>query len=338
MRNERHLIDGMVAAACTLLAIFFLIACQQSQQPAATSAPAETKPATSDIFVIFEGPWAIAPDPKDANSVLAIAPKTKSHRLLAVVPANTELDAGVYDVSVPGQPSSSKPEFDKAVLHVTFDPQAVQRALDRRGERYAVRLPRPDAYVAETRYPSRVGPTYPPEASTEQNYATAVALRYSVSSKTGFQLAGTPDVGGAFKPLLFELSTGTMRFTIDPLEVHLHDEDCHAHARAAFHDLTTLVGLTLYIDFPESPADCHKTDPQGPRAQKAQLLDSVPMQVGRPRTGQSSGSVQLAGMVPLTLGSSVNFTGRWITYETEAAIFFFHSEGGACIVPIPAGG
>ena len=337
MRNKSHFIDGMVAAVCTLLAILFLIACQQSQQPAASSAPSETKPATSDIFVVFEGPWAIAPDPKDANSVLAIAPKTKSHRLLAVVPANTELDAGVYDVSVPGQPSSSKPELDKGILHVTFDPQAVQRALDRRGDRYAIRLPRPEAYVAETRYPSRVGPTYPPEASTEQNYATAVALRYSVSSKTGFQLAGTPDVGGAFKPLLFELSTGTMRFTIDPLEVHLHDEDCHAHARTAFHDMTTLVGLALYIDFPESPADCHKTDPQGLRSQKAQLLESVPAPAGVSRPGENSGSVQTASIVP-PFGRDLHFASRWISRQTEAAIYFFHSEGGACIVPIPVGG
>ena len=36
------------------------------------------------VLVTFEGPWAFAPDPNDANHVFAFAPKTKSHHDLVV--------------------------------------------------------------------------------------------------------------------------------------------------------------------------------------------------------------------------------------------------------------
>jgi len=268
MRNERDLTNEIIAVACALMATLFLIACQQSQPPAATSAPTETKPAASELFVTFEGPWSIVPDPKDANSVLAIAPKTKSHRFLAFVPGNTELDAGVYDLTVPAKAATGTPSFDKGILRVNVDPQIVQLALDRRTERYAIRLPKPEAYLAETRYVSRVGATYPPDASTEQDFVTAISLRYSATSKTGIQLAGTPDEGGAFKPLLMEANVPALRFTIDPVDVHLHDDECHVHAREAFKDVTHLLGLTLYIDFPDSPADCRKKDQQRGSSQR----------------------------------------------------------------------
>lgn len=339
MQNKRHFTDEMIAFVSALMATLFLIACQQSQQPAATSTPTETKPATSDLFVTFEGPWAIVPDPKDGNSVLAIAPKTKSHRFLAFVPGNTELDAGVYDLTIPARPGSEAPTYDKGVLRVKVDPQVIQRALDRRTERYAIRLPKPEAYVAETRYVSRVGPTYPPDASTEQDFVTAISLRYSATSKTGIQLAGTPDEGGAFKPLLMEATVPALRFTIDPVEVHLHDETCHAHARQAFHDVVTLIGVALYVDFPpsESPADCHKTDPQVPHSPKAQLPQSFGNALSA-RLLNDFGPLQMADMTPRILAPYLDLGAKKVGRGIEAAFYFFHGEGGGCVVPIPVGG
>jgi len=63
------------------------LACQQSQQPAA---PARLSPRCPhrESFVVFEGPWAIVPDPKDANSVLVLAPKTKLHAIFYVSATN----------------------------------------------------------------------------------------------------------------------------------------------------------------------------------------------------------------------------------------------------------
>ena len=337
MRNQRHFADEMVALSCALLGTLFLIACQQSQQPAATSTPAEIKPATSELFVTFEGPWAIAPDPKDGNSVIAIAPKTKSHRFPAFVPGAAELDAGVYDLTIPAKAASGPPTFDRGVLRVNFDPQAVQRALDRRTERYAIRLPKPEAYLAETRYVSRIGPTYPPDASTEQEFVTAISLRYSATSKTGIQLAGTQDEGGAFKPILLEANLPSLRFTIDPVEVHLHDEDCHFHARRAFHDLVQLMGVTLYVDFPESPADCHKTDPQAPHSQKAELLDDFPA-TPLARSYNDFTRPQPAGVAPYIFATYLDSGTLRVARNIGAAFYFFHGEGGGCLIAIPVGG
>ena len=81
--------------------------------------------------------------------------------------------------------------------------------------RYVIRLPKPEAYVAARRFRSRVGAKYVPEATTEQNYATQVSFRYSVSTLNGFSLAGTPDTG-TFNPLLLQLDTPTIRFAIEP--------------------------------------------------------------------------------------------------------------------------
>jgi hypothetical protein len=147
--------------------------------------------------------------------------------------------------------------------------------LDSKSERYAIRLPKPDAYVAATHYRSRAGSAYPPDASTEKDYVTSVSLRYSVTTLTGFSLAGSPN-SGAFNPLLLRVETPTINFLIEPA----HDPDpadkCHTHEREAFRDLTKLVNITLFLDFPNDPSECHGRDPQNPRPVKAEIAPSFP--------------------------------------------------------------
>jgi hypothetical protein len=142
-------------------------------------------------------------------------------------------------------------------------------------------------------------------------------------------------VGGALKPLLFELTVPAMRFTIDPIEAPLLDEPCHNHAREAFHELVHLVGLTLYVDFPGSPADCHKKDPQA-RSQKAQLLPDLQLKSIVPLVVENSGLSQQAGV---TAGgfSVLDFAAQKMMRALEAAFYFFHSEGGGCMAPIIVG-
>src|SRR5258707_6687194 len=264
MRTERYLTSKLGAVVTALLATLFLVACQQSQTPAPapTSTMAEPRVASTErVFVVFEGPWAIVPDPKDANSILAVAPKTKSHRPLAVAPANAPLEPGVYDLAVPAHGAPAALNLDASFLRAAVDPKNVQHALDNRLVRYVIRLPKPEAYLAGTRYRSRVGGVYTPAASTEQNNATSIALRYYVATLTGFSLAGTKDAGGAFNPLLLQLDTPVVRFVIDPAQDFSGDV-CEAHSRQAFGDLVRLLGLTLYVDFPHNPSDCPKKDPQ----------------------------------------------------------------------------
>src|ERR1700719_400586 len=125
MQTERYFPSAIFAMFGAALATVVLVACQHSQPPApAPSTRDELKVgSTEKVFVVFEGPWAIVPDPKDANSVLAMAPKTKSHRQLAVAPANTALEAGVYDLQVPahGAAAATTATLDPSFFRATID-------------------------------------------------------------------------------------------------------------------------------------------------------------------------------------------------------------------------
>ena len=77
----------------------------------------------------------------------------------------------------------------------------------------------------------------------------------------------------------------------DPLCHPAGEEDdpwdkCDTHSRESFHALTALLGLTLYVDFPDNPADCHGKDPQNARPAKAEA--GSPANVGL-RFGMETG-------------------------------------------------
>jgi hypothetical protein len=275
MKNPRHSRSSLAALASAALATLLLVACNQSQPPTALAASESKAAATKDVYVVFEGPWAFAPDPKNANSVIALAPKTKSHRDLIVQTWDKTLASGIYDLSLPARTGPVAGTVDPNILQAKIDPQSVQHVLDSKSERYAIRLPKPEAYVAATHYRGRAGATYPPDASTEKDYVTSVSLRYSVTTLTGFSLAGSPN-NGAFNPLLLRVETPTINFLIEPA----HDPDpadkCHTHEREAFRDLTKLVNVTLFLDYSNDPSECHAKDPQNPRPVKAEIAPGVP--------------------------------------------------------------
>ena len=337
MQKERHFLVARATAVSAVLATLCLVACQQSQtpNPAATSTMAEPKTTVSEnLYVLFEGPWAIVPDPKDANSVLAIAPKTKSHRPLAVVPASKRLEPGVYDLSIPARPGTVASTFDKNLLRANVNPQSVQHALETKLERYVIRLPKPDAYLAESRFRSRVGGTYPPEASTEQEYATSISLRYAVTSKAGLSLAGTKDVGGALNPVLIDLGSPFLRFEIETAN-DVGSDACSHHSRQAFHDLAKLLGMTLYVDFPDSPIDCRKADPQLVSAGKAQASDARPGKKIFGTLAEEVAPPQQAGLGSGIFSKYLDFVAGKVASGVAAAIYFFHTD--ACRAPIVVG-
>jgi len=266
MKKNGSISMRSLAVATGVLATMFLPSCQQSQQSRET--PAKMSPAavpSEKMFVVFEGPWAIAPDPKDSSKVLLIAPRTKSHRDLYVSASNNAtLAAGIYDLSVPVSSTPSTPSIAPDIAQANISVADLQRILDTKSERYVIRLPKPEAYLAAGRFRSRVGPTYPPGASTEKEYATSVSLRYSVSGFNGLSLSGTPNEG-SFTPKLMQVEANTVNFDITPSEALAPLlENCHVHTRQAFHDLTRLLNVTLYIDFPDSAASCRDRDPQKP--------------------------------------------------------------------------
>jgi hypothetical protein len=336
MRTKRYFATPMVALASAVLATLLLIACQQTRQPAPA---AESKAASTEkVFVVFEGPWAIVDDPKDPNTVLALAPKTKLHRDLYVAASNDSvLAAGTYDLSVPAHGTAFSGALDPSFAQAKIDAKSLQHALDDKSGRYVIRLPKPEAYVAAKRFRSRVGPTYVPEATTEQNYATQVSFRYTVSTLNGFSLAGTPDTG-TFNPLLLQLETPAIRFAIEPAVPESPTDMCHTHSREAFRDTVKFLGLTLYVDFPNDPAGCHKTDVQVPRSNKADAVQPSRLErMASLLSGDITG-VQTAS----ALGAAMPYDPRFLTEgrvgstvrDLMAAVYLFHVGGGACMAPI----
>lgn len=313
MRTERYFNSSLIALASATLATFFLIACQQSQQPAAPAATQSAAATTEKVFVVFEGPWAIVADPKDANSVLVLAPKTKLHRDLYVAASNeSTLAAGTYDLSVPAHAAAFSGALDPSFAQAKIDAKSLQHALDDKSGRYVIRLPKPEEYVAAKRFRSRVGPTYPPDAATEQNYAAYVSFRYNVSTLNGFSLAGTPDKG-TFNPLLLQLDTPTIRFAIEPAVADNPKDMCSTHSREAFRDLVKFLSLTLFVDFPNDANNCHDIDPQKARPAKAEVDWTPPLE---PKT---TTGISVAAGVPKYL---------------MATMYLFHGGTGACTAPI----
>lgn len=337
MRDRRY-VPSSVVLASALLAAMFLIACNASNQGVPKEAAVASPPATATkVFVVFEGPWAFVPDPSDAAKVLALAPKTKIHRDLYVAASNNStLASGVYDLSVPvsGGVGAATPDANIVVAKTT--PSDRQRVLNTKLERYAIRLPKPEAFVTASRYRSRVGPNYPPDASTEKDYATAVSLRYSVSSLNGFSLAGTPDTG-SFNPLLLQVDTPTVHFTIDPDPAHEDDpaDKCRPHSRESFHDLTKLLNVTLYVDFPDSPSNCRDKDPQRPKTAQGirpSLVESMAALLGGNllpvASAGSETRVDYQGLVDWKQGASM------VTRYLMTAVYLFGHNPVACRAPI----
>jgi hypothetical protein len=174
----------------------------------------------------------------------------------------------------------------------------LQHVLEAKSGRYVVRVPKPEAFLAASRFTSRVGSSYPPDKSTEREYVTAVSLRYSVSSANGFSLSGTPDAA-SFNPMLLKVEADNVRFDIRPTKADPTDK-CYVHARQAFHDLTRLLNVSLFIDFPDSPPSCHDTDPQRSKgsAQNIEPATWEPLPALQALQYEAATGVQEASVLP----------------------------------------
>jgi hypothetical protein len=339
MNTRRHFSSPGMALASVILATLFLAACNPSQ-PAATS-PASTPKGAADtststqLYVVFEGPWAIAPDPTNPNNVLLLAPKTTSHRLLYVAASyHYDLDSGIYQLSFPGAVGPGAGTYDPAFLRVTISPQNSQNALDSKAGRYAIRLPRPDAYLPMSRSTSRAGSSYPPASG--QDYASGATLRYTVSSLSGFSVSGTPD-SGTFNPVLLQVDTPFIHFMVEPT---VDDDTCYNHSRQTFHDTVQLVGLTYYVDFPPYSDACHNTDPQIPHGAKTHASLRTRFERMAALLTQNVADVQGANAIAPPVPS------RFLQFVTQnraaqglaaAIYYFFDVTGGGCKAPTLGG-
>ena len=317
MTNRRHLPSPPFATAAVVLAIALLVGCPQTGPT-----PPPPTPPSQKVFVIFEGPWGFAPDPTDPNFVIAMAPKTKVHHDLFVQASYYQtLESGVYELSMPPRTGPPAGKIIPDVVQAKIDPKEVQRVLADKLERYAVRLPKPEEYKPARRFLSSVGTAPPPKSRDvpAKPWATSISLQYSVGSLTTFELKGNSD-NGSFHGFPLQVDTPEINFVIYPLHNDDPDDKCFTHERQTFHDLTKLLGVNLYVDFPESPAPCLDKDPQKPRVDKAQLLWPLLERLG---AFADSGPDQLreAGFAPGGWRSTPRMT--TITQRLAAFYFFF---------------
>lgn len=338
MTKPRHSLSSLVVLASVSLAAIALVACNQAKETTPATPPATTAAQlTQQVFVTFEGPWAFAPDPKDPNSVIAMAPKTARHRPLFV--QDSPLASGVYDLSMPARSGPATGTIDPNMLQAKIDAQTVQRVLDTKLERYAIRIPKPEAYVEAAHALSRVGFPYPPDPSTEKNWVTSTSLRYTVTTLNGFSLAGAPDTG-TFNPLLLQVETRVINFVIPPVHDGDFGDKCRLHSRGSFADLTKLVNVKLFVDFPDYGNDCHAKDPQNLRskaeldrrsilARAAAWLESDPEDVQ---------DANVASITPGFLNSFVRGSAETLKRHLLAALYFFGAPMGNCGAPGINGG
>jgi hypothetical protein len=334
MRNPGPLGKALVLASVFVVTMFF-VACEQTKSTSPSPVAAPQAASTEKVLIEFEGPWAFAPDPKNAAMVVAIAPKTKGHRDLYVSASNqSTLPAGTYDLSLPDHSGPAAATADPDIAQAKIDAASLQAALDKKSARYVIRLPKPEAYIIAGRSRSRVSATYPPDASTEKEYATAVALRYNVSSMSGFSLAGTPD-SGTFNPLLLHVEAPRVRFILDPAMDDDPKDKCDTHSRESFHDLAALLNVTLYIDFSENPPECHSKDPQMARPVKAQNDGMRPVESTLPWGNPLTTHIEMisqsrrGNLVPDRASSasgSISFL--------ATAIYFFGRPSADCKAPV----
>ena len=316
----------------SLVALLFVTCNQKPSGSNSSNSPrklsGDTAPTT--VFIQFEGPWAFVPDPQDPNGVLALAPKTQGHLDLYVKASNAQtLASGMYALSLPATTAGAG-TLDPGIVQAQITPAGLQHTLDARGLRYAVRLPKPDAYIAAGRAESRVGDTYPPPASTQGNHITAVSLRYTVSSLTGFSISGTPDTG-TFNPVPLNVETPLVRVVIEPAQLDDPLDQCETHSRESFRDLVKLLGITQFVDFPNYTSACQQVDPQRaanprPRSSQDRLADAPNRNLGE-------------GDMPATSMAGVGFPASISSFGTDkmrflwAYLVLFVHPAGDCRSP-----
>src|SRR5258708_5302043 len=131
MRSRVHFPGRPVAVASIFLAAIVLVACEQSKPtPPATEKTASVATPTEKVYVVFEGPWAIVADPKDTNSILALAPRSKTHNDLYVAASNdSTLPTGTYDLSVPPHGPATSAALHPSFSQATIAGQSLQHSL-----------------------------------------------------------------------------------------------------------------------------------------------------------------------------------------------------------------
>ena len=128
--------------------------------------------------------------------------------------------------------------------------------------KFVVDLPMPDSFAEAESSPSRVDASYanlPNDLNVP--YASSVAFQYTITSLQGFSLT-KPGIASYNFPITIG-APKTILIAMDPI-VRASSDPCDDQSKLAFHDLTRMLGVQLYIDFSSASTNCSAEDPQNP--------------------------------------------------------------------------
>jgi len=124
-------------------------------------------------------------------------------------------------------------------------------------------------------------------------------------------------------------------FVIDPAHEVDPSDKCRTHSRESFRDLTNLLKLTLYVDFPDSPRSCRDKDPQRSKtAQNGQpswLERLAALLEGNVDVQTASQAPEIAALYPRFLDPSQRASG--FTERLAATYPFFAHNPVMCMAP-----
>ena len=217
----------------------------------------------------FTGPWSFAKDTVNKR-IVAIAPDIQGHSPLYLrATGSVFLTAGVYDLVLKGGAggaegagaSSATPNFVPAQISSA---DLVKLEGDYNGAAYIINLPETVDIHAVYNDPLAYSGKFPvPKPAVSKNFVTKVVFRYLVDE---------PEIELDNK----DISAIPHSQSLDSegaIDVGIDDDPdpstCDYVAKATYAEMTKLLKIIQYIDFPAYDEICQPNDPQHPVSDRA---------------------------------------------------------------------
>jgi hypothetical protein len=204
------------------------------------------------------------------------------------------LDMANYTLTVPGNGSPVEDLTPANPYPTSMSASSFAALRDHKGSRYVFFFPTPDGIGEAHGAPSVVNTSWGSFSSNGAWYTSELTLEYSAGSLAGFKVGCKPmpnDPQGNWDDCSGNRYAGENAYKVQlgsPRVIYIgalpEDDDdvpCHNHTREAFGELTQLLNLKLFLDFPTGTPStdkaCHDCDPQNPNID-AECDTAVPSQ------------------------------------------------------------
>ena len=225
--------------------------------------PAATK---QGLEINFTGPWSFAKDTANKR-IVAIAPDIQGHSPLYLrATGSVFLTAGVYDLVLKGGAGgagASSANLNFVPAQISLNDLAKLEG-DYNGAAYIINLPDTVDIHAVYNDPLAYSGRFPvPKPAVSKNFVTKVVFRYLVDENE-IEL-DNKDISAISHSQSLD-SDGAIDVGIDD---DPDQSNCDYVAKATYAEMTKLLKIVQYIDFPPYDETCQPNDPQHPASDKA---------------------------------------------------------------------